>query len=60
MQGFSRAKAKAGVMPRTSYGVLNHQPFGKRSAVVRTFGTDSEKLIASSRQQYGFLTDVPS
>ena len=45
-------------MPRTAHGVVDHHPFRQRAAVMRTRGADREELIATAREQHGFLADM--
>jgi hypothetical protein len=46
-------------MPRTPHRVIDKEPFGEWTAVVRTDGANCEKLIAAAREQHGLLADVP-
>ena len=46
-------------MPGTSHGVVDHEPFGERSAVVGTGRADREEFITAARQQDGFVADMP-
>ena len=47
------------MMPRTPHGVIDHEPFSERSAVMGTDSTDREIFIAAAREKYGFLADMP-
>jgi hypothetical protein len=59
VQRFPRAQAEAGMVPRASHGVFDHEPFRKRSPVMRTARADREEFIAVAREQDSVLANVP-
>ena len=59
MQRFPCLQAEAGVVPRAAYGVLDHQPFRERTAVMGAGGTDREEGVTATRKQNRMLADVP-
>jgi hypothetical protein len=60
VHSFPRAKAEAGVVPRTPHGVADYEPFGERSSVVGTGGPDREEFRTAAAQQDGVIADMPS
>ena len=55
---FAAAQAEAGMMPRATDGLTDHQPFGKRPSVMGTFGADGENLVAAPSEEHRSITDV--
>ena len=58
MQRLSGPKAETGVMPRTSYGVVDDQPFGERTAIMGADGADGEDFRSPPREQHLLLSDM--
>src|SRR5439155_1112428 len=49
---------EAGVMPRTSHCVLDHDALGERSAVMGTNSADREVLVASACEEDAFFSHM--
>ena len=47
------------MVPRASHGVFDHEPFRKRSPVMRTARADREEFIAVVREQDSIVADMP-
>ena len=45
-------------MPGTPNRVSDHQPFLKRTAVVRARGTNRKEFVATAREQHGVLANM--
>ena len=58
MQRLSGPKAETGVMPRTSYGVVDHQPFGEWTAIVSANRANRENFRSPPREQNLLVSDV--
>ena len=58
MQRLSGPKAETGVMPRTSYGVVDDQPFRERTAIMGADGADGEDFRSPAREQHRLLSDM--
>src|SRR5215831_13534705 len=52
------AQTEAGMVPRTSYRVANHQALGEGPAIMRAGRADREDFIAAAREQHGVLAHV--
>ena len=50
--------SEAGVMPRTSHCVLDHDALGERSAVMGTNSADREVLVASACEEDAFFSHM--
>ncbi len=46
------------MVPRASHGVFDHEPFRKRSPVVRTARADREEFITAVREEDGVVADM--
>jgi hypothetical protein len=59
VQSLARAQAEAGMVPRASHGVVDHEPFGERSSVVGTGRPDREEFATAACHQDGIVADMP-
>jgi hypothetical protein len=58
-KGFSRAQAETGMMPRTSNGGVDEEPFREGAVIVRAVRAYSKPLIAGVRQ-HNIVVSNPS
>jgi hypothetical protein len=57
-EGFSRAQAEAGMMPRASHGVPNDETLRKRPVVMSALCADRENLVTPAHQGHVFAIDL--
>jgi hypothetical protein len=57
-EGFSRAQAETGMMPRASHGVPNDETLGKRPVVMSALCADRENLVTAAHQDHVFAIDL--